>query len=221
MKRRTITIFLVIEAVVYILFMAMDLSPDGGSTILLKYGSILLCLLFCILSAAHGGDALLPAALLFTAMADFFLLVINQYYLAGILLFMVTQSLYLVRLYRGTGKLWLPARILGAVLAVLILLAMNLFSILNLASVLYYSLLLINMAVSWSVKDRRWRIFALGLTFFLLCDTCVGIFNLGAAMPVGLYAFASIGMWLFYLPSQVLISLSGLADLSRESSVTA
>ena len=39
------------------------------------------------------------------------------------------------------------------------------------------------------------------------CDVCVGLHNL-AGLPVPLSAFAQVGMWLFYLPSQVLIVLS-------------
>ncbi len=209
-KRSTITAFLITETVLYVLFMAMDLFSIGGSTIGLKYAGILLCLLFSILCAIRGGDRIVPFALLFTAVADFFLLVINEYYLAGVCSFILVQTLYLLRLYRDTKKLWLPARIICAVLAVLVLMLTGLFSAVNLASVLYYSLLLINLAISWTVPGRKGRTFALGLTLFILCDTCVGIFNMGSLMPAGLYAFASIGMWLFYLPSQVLISLTGL-----------
>ncbi len=209
-KRSTITVFLITETVLYVLFMAMDLFSIGGYTIGLKYAGILLCLLFCVLCAAGGGDRILPFALLFTAVADFFLLVINEYYLAGVCSFILVQTLYLIRLYRGTGKLWLTARIICAVLAVLVLMLTGLLSAVNLASVLYYSLLLINMVLCWTLPGRKWRTFALGLTLFILCDTCVGIFNMGSLMPSGLYAFASIGMWLFYLPSQVLISLTAL-----------
>ena len=43
------------------------------------------------------------------------------------------------------------------------------------------------------------------------CDVCVGLFNvLPPASP--LYAAVSVGMWLFYLPSQVLITLSALPE---------
>lgn len=44
------------------------------------------------------------------------------------------------------------------------------------------------------------------------CDLCVGLHNLAAFLPVvdtgPLFSFAQVGMWLFYLPSQVLITLS-------------
>ncbi len=210
MKRQWITAFLIIEAALYVIFMSMDLFSVGGSSTGFKYASILLCLLFSTICAAEGGDRYVPFAQLFTVIADFFLLVINAHYLAGVVSFIIAQSIYLFRLYKKAGKLWLPGRITAAVLAVLLLGLTGMFSLLNLASVFYYSLLLGNMALSWSLKDKKWRIFALGLTLFALCDLCVGIFNLGGVMPAALYQFSTIGMWLFYLPSQVLISLSAI-----------
>jgi hypothetical protein len=39
----------------------------------------------------------------------------------------------------------------------------------------------------------------------------VGLFNSGLAGP-GLYRAASVGMWAFYLPSQVLIVLSAFSE---------
>ena len=38
---------------------------------------------------------------------------------------------------------------------------------------------------------------------------CVGIFQSPGLLPPALERFASLGMWLFYLPGQVLIVLSG------------
>ena len=59
---------------------------------------------------------------------------------------------------------------------------------------------------------RRGRCFGLGLLLFVGCDLCVGLHNLAAFLPVvdtgPLFSFAQVGMWLFYLPSQVLITLS-------------
>ena len=49
--------------------------------------------------------------------------------------------------------------------------------------------------------------FGTGLLLFVGCDLCVGLHNL-AGIPAPLAAFARVGMWLFYLPSQVLITLS-------------
>ena len=52
------------------------------------------------------------------------------------------------------------------------------------------------------------RLFAAGLWLFLLCDVCVGLRNQPSLLP-GLAGAAQAGMWLFYLPGQVLLVLSG------------
>ena len=55
-------------------------------------------------------------------------------------------------------------------------------------------------------------LFRLGLALFLCCDVCVGAFNAPGLFPVPVTAFARVGMWLFYLPGQVLIALSALPE---------
>lgn len=193
-------VFLLLECALYAAFLALDLTGRGGQTIWLKYGGILLCLVYALLWAWRGGDRLVFPALLFTAGADWFLLVRGDHLLLGVGLFLVVQTLYLLRLRRlGSGSgYWL--RVILALLLGLAVFALNMASALNLLVALYFSQLLSNAVLAWGA--RRWT-FAMGLTLFVCCDICVGMFNLGI-----LYSFASVGMWLFYLPSQVLIVLS-------------
>lgn len=192
--------FLTLEFLLYAAFLSLDLIGRGGQTIWLKYSGILLCLLYALLCALRGGDWLVFPALLFTAGADWFLLVQNDRLELGLVLFLVVQTLYLIRLRRmgsGSGH-WLRCTL--ALLLGIIVFVCSLASVLNLLVALYFSQLLANTILAWSAK--KW-IFALGLTLFVCCDICVGLFNLGI-----LYPFASVGMWLFYLPSQMLIVLS-------------
>ena len=88
---------------------------------------------------------------------------------------------------------------------------LRLASPLNLLAGLYFSQLLSNTILAWTQNGRRRRVFAAGLTLFVGCDLCVGLFNtLPESAP--LYPAVSVGMWFFYLPSQVLITLSALAE---------
>lgn len=154
---------------------------------------------------------MLPALLL-TALADLFLLVLNDYYILGILIFLGAQIVYLARLYRSSGKwFWLLRLLLPLVIGLLFLL-MDMALPMNLLAGLYFSQLLVNMLQAWLMRGRKWRIFAVGLSLFIGCDLCVGIFNTGNLFPEWLVSFAVIGMWLFYLPSQVLIVLSALPE---------
>lgn len=192
--------FLTAQCMIYAVFLVLDLTDRGGQTIWLKYSSILLCLLYALLCALRGGDRLVFPALLFTAGADWFLLVRGDHLEAGLLLFLVVQFLYFLRLRRlGAGCFFCLRFLLALALGTAVFL-LRLATPLNLLAVLYFSQLLSNAVLVWSA---RMRLFAVGLTLFVCCDVCVGAFNLGLA-----YSFASVGMWLFYLPSQVFLVLS-------------
>ncbi|MBD5098540.1 MAG: hypothetical protein HDT35_03150 [Clostridiales bacterium] len=203
--------FLAVEGILYVSFLHMDLTGYGGDTVPVKYAGILLCLAFALLCALRGGDWLVPIALALTAGADWFLLVRNDCYALGIVLFLCVQTVYFLRLRRagaGSGYFLRCGLALGAGLAVY---AAGMATPLNLLAALYFSQLLSNTALAWTMKGKPWRLFALGLTLFVGCDACVGLFNaLPAASP--LFPAASVGMWLFYLPSQVLIALSALPE---------
>ncbi len=216
MKRSIILPFVIVEAVLYIVFMTMDVLAYGGSTIALKYIGILLCVAFSIYCAFRGGERIIPFALIFTAIADVFLLVIGNYFILGLLFFLVVQSIYLYYLYRKTGRIWIPVRIVCLAAAVAIVCATGLRSGENLLAGIYFSMILINMIMSWTYGKNVRRLFAIGLTLFVCCDICVGLYNLYWMLPDGLYAFTRIGMWMFYLPSQVLIALSMVKREGRE-----
>ena len=71
-----------------------------------------------------------------------------------------------------------------------------------------------SVAAAAQLRTKRAVRFAVGLGLFFLCDLCVGLHNLPQNALSG---FASLAMWAFYLPGQVLIVLStdsfgGLAD---------
>ena len=200
--RRLTGTFLALEGALYAAFLTLDLTGRAGQTIPLKYAGVLLCLLYAALCALRGGDRLTPAALALTAAADWFLLVRGDHLVVGVGLFLGVQTLYLLRLRMAGAPraYWLRTGL--PLLMGVIVWQLGLLSPLNLLVCLYFSQLLSNAALAWAVP--RQRRFAAGLTLFVGCDVCVGLFNLGAG-----HALSSVGMWLFYLPSQVLIALSG------------
>lgn len=197
-QARLTAVFLALEGAVYAAFLALDLTGRGGQTIWLKYAGILLCLLRALL---RRGDWLLPAALALTAAADWFLLVRGDHFALGVTIFLAVQTLYLLRLRRAGAPSAIPLRAGLALLPALPVWQFELATPLNLLVCLYFSQLLSNTILAWIVPGGKR--FALGLTLFVGCDICVGLFNLGLLLPL-----SSVGMWLFYLPSQVLISLS-------------
>ena len=84
--------------------------------------------------------------------------------------------------------------------------ALGLLSPLNLLAAVYFANFLVNACQALSLPCRC---FSWGLWLFLLCDVCVGVHNQPELFPRWLAAFAQVGMWLFYLPGQVLLVLSG------------
>lgn len=204
--------FLGLEAALYAAFMALDLTGGSGDPV--KYASIAVCLVFSVLFARRGGSRLMAAAMALTLGADTFLLLLNDWYGAGVALFCGVQGLYLVRILRRCGRsLWgLRLFLVGAAWAGLW--ALGLLSPLNLLAAVYFANFLVNACQALSLSMP---LFAWGLWLFLLCDVCVGVHNQPELFPGWLAAFAQVGMWLFYLPGQVLLCCAALiiADLCR------
>ena len=189
--------FLIIETVLFILFVAMDLFHTDSSY--LKYIGIILCLLYSLAIRNTEGSI----AFLFTLFADYFLLLRNDSYLLGVLSFIIVQLIYTFILFHRGCHLLLPIRVILLAGALLILYLLKMFDLLNVAALFYFSLLLGNFISSLTNKENR--TLSAGLFLFLCCDICVGLFNLIQSGPV--YAFASVMMWVFYLPSQIFLAL--------------
>ena len=168
--------------------------------------NIVVCLLAAVWSAQHGGSRLMAWAMAFTLAADTFLLLLDRWYGMGIVLFCVVQGLYLARIRRACGRTLWALRAGLAAAAWVLLNALGMGTALNLLAALYFVNFLVNACQSLTLRSER--LFAAGLWLFLLCDVCVGLRNQPSLLP-GLAGAAQAGMWLFYLPGQVLLVLSG------------
>ena len=92
--------FLGAEAALYLGFLALDLlRPGSGWALLLKYGAVALCFLAALDRAGTEDGRMVCAALAFTLAADWFLLILDSFYLAGVACFCVVQAIYLLRLH--------------------------------------------------------------------------------------------------------------------------
>lgn len=210
--KRTIKYFLIIELILYITFLTLDFTKHYAITTPIKYTSIILCFIFSLYCCYNNGNKLIPFALVFTILADYLLLVVNNYYIFGLISFFIAQMIYMVILINRTHQsLWI-LRIVLPIIIMMVLSFINMFDLINILSVIYFSQLLINTIISWMNCKHIRFIFAIGLTLFVCCDICVGLFNI---TDMGfIYEFTRIGMWLFYLPSQILIVLSGISSLN-------
>ncbi|CCQ93674.1 Membrane protein [[Clostridium] ultunense Esp] len=222
-KWRIIKVFLLFIAILYIGFMYIDIYDIESiiSSDRLKYLSMLLVLMISLFT---GDDALnvkdlklLQTGLFITLIADLFLLILGRHYVLGILLFSVVQIIYSSRY--GFTNLKINIRnfiVIFSSLFIVHLVVDKLIFKLDFIWVmgLFYGLCLLNSVIK-AAKAYRDRLFPkpnghmilIGMVLFLLCDINVALYNI---LNEGLfYNISSISMWLFYLPSQVLLSLSG------------
>lgn len=217
-------VFPLLAGNLWAIFLFLDMTDLADST-WIKFAGICLCCPTALLGAVTFDGRLVAAALCLTVGADWFLLVMDRHYTAGIALFLLVQSIYAYRLYLFRGKcasrsglalrfLFFLLSLLTALLPVIVFRhwwegpprivplqeAWRIFT--TFLPIFYFFTLLVNTLEAFALGRTR-PLFAIGLLLFTCCDICVGAWNLGL-----LPGFTRIGMWLFYLPSQVLIVLS-------------
>ncbi|MDE7082130.1 MAG: tyrosine-protein phosphatase [Clostridia bacterium] len=210
--------FVLAEAAIYIIFQIYDFA-FGENLIFLKYAGILLCLAF----AAAGiffykkDGVLVAVALVFTAISDLFILVLNTYYEVGISTFIVVQVIHFFRIYLISGKKPYISLAVRAGVVVVLLTVLGALGMLNspvvVLSSIYFPQLLINAVDSaFLIKiNKKYILLFVGLVLFTVCDICVGIDNtstLGLNISADIQNFVHGTIWTVYLPAQVCIVLS-------------
>ena len=216
LRRPGVLPFLAAETALYAAFLWRDLTAGSAGANSIKYASILLCALFAVLWAlAGGGDRLTAGALVLTAGADVFLLLLDAHYGWGLLLFCGVQLCYFLRLRAlGRGSLW-GARLGLFLLSLAALRALGLLAPLDALALFYFVPFLCNLLCAlFCPGGRAGRCFSLGLALYLCCDLCVAAYQFPGTFPPPLDDAVRVGMWLFYLPGQVLIALSALPGSS-------
>lgn len=200
----------------WLVFLLLDMTRWADST-WVKFAAICLCCAAALTGWKSRDGRLVAAALCFSMGADVFLLLLDREAadrLIGICLFLVVQALYALRLYCWRGR---PSPLAWLRLALVLL--WTGFSLLEPSllplwcAALYFINLCLNTLEAWMLKfkapqDPLASRFAWGLLLFVCCDVCVGLWNISLFLPPPLAEFSRVGMWLFYLPSQVLIVLS-------------
>lgn len=222
--------YLICEAILYISFLICDVFSYPILSSRLKYSSILLCFIFTI-SLFHyvskrQDAALLSIAFFFTAVSDYFLLFTTDY-VYGIISFCMVQILYMLRIWsldqrKHPVTLIIRGCVIAATIMILSLVGIPIDPLLC-VTCFYFLNFLINIIelINRSRQSTKCEnnlfhngCFLIGMLLFFLCDIFVGLFNLTSYITVeeSIYRvielIASYGMWIFYLPGQVLIALS-------------
>lgn len=177
-------------------------------------------------------DSLLQVvALGCTILADICLLLTEQYTL-GIGIFLIIQTIYLYRIQKSrglflnkkVGKACIKRILLRFLIGIGVLLVLNKYLLIDFQiclAVIYFINFTDNLFLLIRFKNSlknglfHYSFFLWGMLLFYLCDIHVGIFNLSSVLQTipktfsKFVSFASVAMWLFYLPAQVLLSMSG------------
>ncbi len=214
-----------VELIIYCAFIYIDYTNNFKTVYssMLKYFGILLCLFLAILIGNNGHDKkdtmLLRLAFLFTALADLCMIILNLNTL-GIMIFCVVQITYIIRHRRAIGgKSDLSFLVVTMMFIILIaIFFISKLSIEDLAyggikkitviiGAFYAAILLYSVYTGWKTLKGTFYpmgsryLIAVGITLFLLCDINVALSIISKKL--------SILIWIFYLPSQVLLVLSG------------
>lgn len=225
-----ISVFILLEIALYLSFLFIDkgifVTRIEYST--LKYASISLCLafsLYCLIRKRKMVNCFIPIALVFTLISDYFLLFnTNQnLYVYGLITFIITQLIYFAFiLYLRKSKLELLinflVRSLLTIAVLVVAFYLNYSDVLTILALVYFVELLSNFLYStFLIKlDKEYLIFSLGLLLFIGCDINVGLNNVHLFEGID-YSLVNFLMWVFYLPSQVLLSLTNF--IAREKSI--
>ncbi|MBQ8768668.1 MAG: hypothetical protein IJZ15_03335 [Oscillospiraceae bacterium] len=211
------------DAVLTVLFLAVScalyyfiLTAGGTLLVATSYAAIVACFLYTL---SRWKNFWIIGGLACTVGADFFLVICDPIQqLWGMVFFLGAQSLYAAMLHRSRpGTPFLVARIALTVIAEAITVAIlkDNTDALALVSICYYVNLIFNIILAF-IQFKAYKLFAIGLVFFLLCDTVIGLqVASGGYLPIpegsALHSILFMPFnlsWFFYLPSQVLISLT-------------
>jgi len=209
MKRIATYVFLAVQAVLFCIFVSMDVMSVSGSNCV-KFAAIALVGAFGLMAGKEKDNRIVTAALLFTVAADVCLVLFGKFFW-GVPVFAIVQVCYAIRFSFLSGKplvgeilkRTVPAVILGGLVAYFVDPKIGL-------TVFYAWCFGVNFVHGFELQilkpSKRHLIFCIGLTLFACCDLCVGITNLTPSfMTEQMIRNASIATWIFYLPSQILI----------------
>ena len=208
-KSRLNAFFIIGIIILYIAFLSIDVFSAPGllPTRYLKYTTIILCFLLALNlhrnSINKQDSKYVVIAFIFTLIADIFLLFTGNK-IAGIFFFCLVQLTYLKRYNIRLFKFG----IFVSTVAIMIHLFTS-FDQLYIIAGLYAPLILVCAISTFRTKLPKFNLYCtrIGMILFILCDIHVAMFD-QLSRASSYHHFASIVIWLFYLPAQFLLALS-------------
>ena len=224
-------IYSVLSFVAFVIFVPLDFINDNLRVITyFKYSIIFMSFLFliyafirCLMSKRKMLPYLLAMlAMLFTLVSDVFLFILDNYYVVGLTTFIIAQLLYAFRIELvNNDKRYMIAS--GSIRTLVVVVSLIIFLIrrddfLIYLVIIYFLNLILNCVFSLLtfLKDKEKKhmlVMSIGFFLFILCDISVGLYNLnngfnGMEVNKELASIFLHLIWIFYAPSQYLLTLS-------------
>lgn len=219
---RITLIYLITHMVMYILLFGIK-GIDDNKIYLFMYAAILSALVYSLFYVLWKKDIaclLIFLAFVFTSIADTFLILLDDYYILALVCFMLTQFSYFIYIhicFFPKRKWFLDCliRLFTIGIGILIILFVDQENRwITFLATMYFSNLVLNFVYSCCAKKRN-PLFIVGLFLFILCDFCVGCFQIDQIIDVSPHSLLMwikhypINLsWFFYYPSQILLSIA-------------
>ena len=220
LKKVFLILVLLVELFLYTLFLYFDFNVINIEiSNWLKYVGIIICFLASLIPIFSKNAAktqyFIPFSLFFTLVSDYFLLINTDknLYIFGVVIFIIVQLSYFIYIetLKKNKTSFLISLIFRIILSSILIIVLSIirFDLLSIVSACYFVELLMNFITSLSLIkiNKFFLIFSIGLLLFIGCDISVGLTNLDL-LEGYIKNLVSNLMWIFYLPSQVLISFS-------------
>ena len=227
LKKVFLILVLLVELFLYTLFLYFDFNDINIEiSNWLKYVGIIICFLASLIPIFSKNSAktqyFIPFSLFFTLVSDYFLLINTDknLYIFGVVIFIIVQLSYFIYIetLKKNKTSFLISLIFRIILSSILIIVLSIirFDLLSIVSACYFVELLMNFITSLSLIkiNKYFLIFSIGLLLFIGCDISVGLTNLDL-FEGHIKNIVSNLMWIFYLPSQVLISFSNYINFKN------
>lgn len=218
-KSKIIKLILIIILIIYISFISVEIFKIETKISMnsIKYISIVFCFLITLISKENiinkRDIKLLQIGMFFTLIADLFLVILD-YHIAGVITFAIVQMIYITRYTEGKSSYIIKGLIGGFISISIIYFVINRYVIKfeYLILIGFFYAICIFISILKSIEARKKNTYPKpnknmiiwGMILFALCDL-----NVALARIESIHNISSSLIWIFYLPSQVLLSLSG------------
>lgn len=221
MKKKQLSLHILIFIIIELSLTVLVQLTSGVFNTIVSFSAVVCAFLYSLLNYSKK-NILIVIGLLTTVCADIFLVVVDPMKQnLAMCFFSITQICYLIYIYNSQNKLQQKIHIIIRTITVVISLLATIIVLkdntdfLSLISLFYYANLVVNIICAFVVKNKN-ILLIIGLILFACCDFVIGISIMNESylsLKEGtfLYFIANPGFnlaWIFYVPSQTLISLS-------------